>query len=237
MTKRKPQGLDALETNEKRSPASSRQMYIPHAALHEVFEHLDAHSTDDAWQTACRIQFVHDKEMRALDWWHKTIWRPGGCRLKLSALKRIAYEKGWQAKRDDLWDRVFNAIEENVAEAQSEYALTVYRKMQGIEAVVLDKLSPVVTRVTQPDGTVTQELELKVEARSYEGLVGALVKVQDLKRQHLNDMSQILGGDRPKLESKDSGKASTSIEKLKKQDKLRRMANLLAVGESDDDDE
>ncbi len=240
MSDREPVPLDpslgADSVTPGRVPAIKDGM-LSVSGMHELFEGLDRRSSVEAWLTGTRIQYVRDKHLRDVDWWFRKVWKPNGCHVSLTLIKKTSAQEEWPRQRADLWDRVFYVIEERFAEEEAEHALTLVKKLKGVQAVILDKLSPRVIRVTDADGTVREELELKVQPKSYEGLARALKDIIEMSALTQRTALELIAGSRGTedlavmdvLPEQNKANESTALGRLKTQGTLRQVANLLAL--------
>jgi hypothetical protein len=205
--------------------------------MSELFANLDQHASTEAWLIGCRIQYVHDKHLRDIDWWFRKVWRRNGCTVTLSKIKQVAASEDWPSARADLWDKVFYVIEERFAEEQAEHALTVVKKLKAIQAVMLEKLAPRVVLVTGPDGVVREELELQIQPKSYEGMVRGLKDILEMQSLVTQTALELISGSRGTedlamdvgVSQQESEADSTALGRLRSLDVLRRVANTLAI--------
>lgn len=227
------------EVDEPRRPASIEGP-LPVTALGEFFENLDRHSSPSAWAIGCRIQYVHDKNARDLDWWFRNVWRANGCCLRLSEIKQIAAEEKWSARRGELWDRVYFVVEERFAEEQAEQAISVIRQLRAVQALMFDQLTPDIVIEEQEDGRQVERLKPKVKPKSFEGMVRALKDVTELIDSQITSGLELITGERGSdavlgaagtPSDEEGGESNTALSRLRTLNRLRNVANRMALSD------
>lgn len=231
-----------IEGPPTRQPAV-RQAPIGLPELEHLVDHLDEHATPRSWYLAMRLQYVHDKHLRSVEWWYRSVWSPNRCALPLEAVKAHAREARWDELRDDVWTKAYARVQDELTEEIAEQALSAHRTLKAVEALVLDQLTPIVG--TGPDGSVT--LTPKTRAKSLEGLVGALEKVINLRNAKTTHAFELVAAAQretalaresraqPGAEA-DAPGSPTAERSATDRAQLRRLANLYAIRDTDESD-